>query len=123
MKHIVAILFVSMLLGSNSNSAELPEAECPIQGELVHWIADYCMLTLGTDDEIAAGDCIARELVVVSDDQCKSKQKYKRAMCKAVATRDRKTTTEQCMADRSFAGSVVTNEGVGAQQITRERTE
>ena len=123
MRSIFATFCICVLLWGNARAAELPGAECPVHGELVHWIADYCILTLETDDEIAAGDCIVKELAIASKDQCKAKLQYKRAMCRAVVIRDGRDTIEKCMADRSFAGSTVTNGGVGAQQIPRAPTE
>lgn len=99
-----------------AGSAEATGTECPIQGELMHWIADWCMLTLGTDDEIAAGDCIARELEVASKDACKAKLQFKSAMCGVVIARDGSGTVERCVADRGFAGGTVRNGGVGGRR-------
>ena len=73
------------------------------------------MLTIGTDDEIAAGDCIAKELELASKDACRAKLKYKSAMCGVVIARDGSGTLASCVADRSFAGSTVRNGGVGGR--------
>lgn len=82
----------------------------------MHWIADYCMLTLGTDDEIIAGGCIAKELAIASKDRCDAILSYKNSMCRIVVARDGGDSIEQCMADRSVVGSTVMKGGVGAQQ-------
>ena len=111
-----SMLRIGVLLPGNVSAARLPGAECPVRGELVHWIADYCMLALETDDEIATGDCIAKELATASKDKCKAKLHYKSSMCRIVVARDGSGTVEQCVADRSFAGSTVRNGGVGAPQ-------
>ncbi|OGA17781.1 MAG: hypothetical protein A3I63_09950 [Betaproteobacteria bacterium RIFCSPLOWO2_02_FULL_66_14] len=74
------------------------------------------MLTLQTDDEIAAGDCIAREIEIASKDACRAKLQHKRAMCEFVIARDGDGTIERCVADRGFAGSTVRNGGVGGRQ-------
>lgn len=86
---------------------------CEIPSEPVHWIADYCMLVLQTDDEIAAGDCIARELAGRQGDACMVKQRYKRLMCEIAVSRDRKGTVAACLKDPAFQGSTVRNGGVG----------
>ena len=109
-----------VLLASGSvhaaGAAEATDTECPVQGALVHWIADWCMLRLGTDDEIAAGDCIARELEVASKDACRAKLQVKRAMCGVANARDGGGNIERCVTDRSFAGSTVRNGGVGGRR-------
>ena len=117
MKNVLAAFLISVLLSGNLRATELPWAECPVQGEPLHWIADYCMLTLETDDEIAAGDCIAQELAMASKDPCEAKLHYKRAMCGAVVARDGSGSVEQCLADCTFAGRTVANEGVGARHL------
>jgi hypothetical protein len=117
MKTIFATICIGVLLSGNVSADQWPRAGCPVQGELVHWIADYCMLTLETDDEIAASDCIAKELAIASKDKCDAKLHYKSSMCRIVVARDGSGTIEQCVADRSFVGSTVRNGGVGAQQL------
>lgn len=116
MKPIFVTTCIGVVLSGNVSAAQLPRAECPVQGELVHWIADYCMLTLETDDEIAAGDCITKELAMASKDKCNARLHYKSVMCGIVVARDGGGTIEQCVADRSFVGSAVRNDGVGARR-------
>jgi hypothetical protein len=87
---------------------------CPIDGEPVQWIADYCMSKLETDDEIAAAECIARELTVQHASACDARRHYKRAMCDlAVARASYPGSSRQCVADRGFVGTTVRNAGVG----------
>ncbi len=107
---------IGALLAGGAGAAEMPGSECPVQGELLHWVADWCMLTLGTDDEIAASDCIARELEAASKNACKAKLQFKSAMCTIVIARDGSGTVERCVADRGFAGSTVRNGGVGGRR-------
>lgn len=87
---------------------------CRIPGMKIHWIADYCMAQLETDDEIAAGTCIGDELKRVFADDCAAKRHYKRAMCeRAIALRDRRGGLDNCLADRKFVGATVRRGGVG----------
>ena len=89
-------------------------AGCSIPGEKIHWIADYCMAKLETDDEIAAGDCIGTELERAPKDACAAKRKYKRALCELSIRRGHvKSGVERCLGDRAFMGSTVRNGGVG----------
>ncbi|MDP3514537.1 MAG: hypothetical protein Q8S20_17495 [Sulfuritalea sp.] len=80
----------------------------------IHWIADYCMAQLETDDEIAASACIGDELGRAFADDCAAKLHYKRAMCeRAIALRYRQDDVDGCLADREFVGATVRNGGVG----------
>lgn len=89
-------------------------APCPIEGDKIHWIADFCMAEIGTDDEIAAMDCISRELGRPFPDDCAAKRRYKRALCEAAVSRQIFTgTLESCLEDGDFMGSTVRNRGVG----------
>ena len=87
--------------------------ECP-PGEAIQWIADYCMARIGTDDEIAASDCIASETQRVFDNACKAKLHYKRSMCElALESLVRPGSIAACVADRTFVGRTVRHNGVG----------
>lgn len=87
---------------------------CRIPGMKIHWIADYYMAQLETDDEIAAGACIGDELGRAFADDCAAKLHYKRAMCeRAIALRYRQDDVDGCLADREFVGATVRNGGVG----------
>jgi len=78
-----ALMLAAMLIcpAGGSVASDEPSAECPVEGDLIHWVADYCMASIGTDDEIAASDCIGRERRRVFDGECAAKLHYKRAMC------------------------------------------
>lgn len=89
--------------------------ECP-EGEVVHWIADFCMLVQETDDEIAVSECIAKERATVPKDACHTKRHYKAAMCHRVVARDG-GSVDRCVADRRFMGSTVKNGGAGYGRV------
>lgn len=84
-------------------------ADCPVPGEKVHCIADYCMARLQTDDEIPAMPCINEELKNAPADDCEAKRRYKRKLCGVV----RGGEVERCVGDPAFMGRTVRNGGVG----------
>jgi len=111
-----AFILTAMFVGAfpGSIAADTAAAACSVEGEVVHWVADYCMASIGTDDEIAASDCIDRERRLVFHDECAAKLHYKRAMCElAVKHGARAGPVADCAADRSFMGHTVRNRGVG----------
>jgi hypothetical protein len=113
--HTVCCLALCALLWSLPRvAATAAEAACPIDGEVVQWAADYCMLALETDDEIAASDCIATELQREYASACAAKQQLKFAQCElAISKGLRSGTPAQCAQDPDFAGNTVRNQGVG----------
>jgi hypothetical protein len=115
MKVNAAIVILAGVLGLGAaGSGRAAGPACPIDGEPVQWIADYCMSKLETDDEIAASECIAKELTVKHASACDARRHYKRAMCElAVARAAYAGSSGQCVADRDFVGSTVSNGGVG----------
>jgi len=86
---------------------------CELPGEPVQWIADYCMLKLSTDDEVTAGDCIARESRHAAGPACGVKRKYKRSMCELLVRRDKRVTVPTCVKDPAIVGHTVRSGGVG----------
>jgi hypothetical protein len=87
---------------------------CAIEGERIHWIADYCMAELETDDEIAAMDCIKEELKRIFPDECAAKQYYKHALCERVLSHGHVAgDLQSCLDDKHFSGSAVRHRGVG----------
>ena len=85
-----------------------PTAACPVPGEPMQWVADFCMAKLSTDDEIAAGSCIAEERRQLPPDACQAKTAVKRDMCAlSVARGMRAGSVDQCVADAGFMGRVV----------------
>jgi hypothetical protein len=99
------------LLGASfAVSAATP---CP-RGARIHWVADWCMASIGTDDEIAASDCIEREQRRKFASACSAKTYYKRALCRIViANGSRRGSAARCVADPQFAGGTVRRGGVG----------
>ena len=88
--------------------------ECPIAGSAIHWIADYCMAKLETDDEIAASSCIGLEAARVFTSDCAAKLYYKKTMCQlAISRKQRQDDIDRCLADSEFRGATVRNGGVG----------
>ena len=86
---------------------------CPA-GETIHWVADYCMARIGTDDEIAASDCIAEQSVGAFRSACAARLHFKRALCEMVVKNgSRAGTVDACVADPGFAGPTVRRGGVG----------
>jgi hypothetical protein len=91
-------------------------SECPIAGEKIHWIADYCMALLETDDEIPASPCIAWELGKAPTGDCAAKRHYKRALCeRSIRLGQRRDDMEGCLADPDFVGATVRRGGVGGR--------
>lgn len=108
-----------LVLLAGLSSAALAAAEppeCPITGEKIHWIADYCMALLETDDEIPASPCISDELAKVFAGDCAAKLHYKRALCeRSIRLGQRAGTVDGCLADPSFVGATVRKGGVGGR--------
>ena len=104
----LAALLVTLL----ALAAGLPAhaAPCPVPGETLHWIADYCMAKLETDDEIAASDCIHDESNRKFKTACGAKRHYKQALC--ALTRERGESVKACVADPKFTGPTVRAGGV-----------
>lgn len=106
-----AVLALALLACTGGAVAAGP---CTAPGEPIHWIADYCMLTLETDDEIAASACIEEERRRRFPSACAGNTHYKRRMCE-VLTRSgtRSGTVGQCLRDPAFKGRTVRRGGVG----------
>ena len=82
----------------------------------MHWMVDYCMSTLETDDEIAASSCISAESARAFASDCEAKVYYKKTMCERTITlKQRPDDINNCLADKSFMGSTVRNGGVGGR--------
>ncbi len=109
---IVAVLAVVGAVSSAPCAAAAPP-DCAVKGTRMHWIADYCMANLQTDDEIAAGDCINAEASRKFAGECRAKTHYKKSLCTLVASRKHVTGIDRCMADKDFMGSTVRQKGVG----------
>ena len=116
MKAICLMMSIGALLMNGYGQAAETDS-CPVQGEAIQWIADYCMFKLETDDEIAVSGCIADEIKTSLKSDCVAKAHYKRALCElTIRAEATQGPVERCVADGSFMGSTVRNGGVGAQQ-------
>jgi hypothetical protein len=88
--------------------------QCRVPGDRIHWIADFCMAQLETDDEIPASACISGQARKRFANDCAAKIYYKRQMCRLVLERKaRKGSVQSCEADSGFIGRTVRNGGVG----------
>jgi hypothetical protein len=104
---------VAVALGASSLHVRA-EAQCAAAGEPVQWVADYCMLKMQTDDEIAVSGCIDLETRKGFPSRCASNLHFKRKMCDlAVRNGTRAGTVAHCVSDPAFKGSVVAAGGVG----------
>ena len=116
MKSICVFLALCTTWATSSFGA-VPAVQCDIPGEPVQWIADYCMAKIGTDDEIAASDCIAKENQKEFRSSCNAKGHFKWELCKVlIQSGAREGSVDACLNDPAFVGSTVQNGGVGAQQ-------
>lgn len=103
---------LALLAGVPVSPAASAES-CQVAGEPVHWVADHCMAQLQTDDEIAAGDCIALTLAALRGADCDTKTWAKTQICRQAVVRGEYRLVEACVADAGFMGPTVRNRGVG----------
>jgi len=90
------------------------EKPCLAVGEPIHWVADYCMLKMETDDEIAVSDCIEEERKARFPNACASITHFKQRMCAQMIRNGTKSgTLDQCVKDPTFKGRTVEAGGVG----------
>lgn len=108
-----SIVVSAFLLGMPVLALAAPAA-CPARGEVIQWIADYCMLEAQTDDEIAVSDCIAEHLALKFADDCAAMVHFKRAMCRSRGmTGASHASVDACVADPEYMGRTVRHGGVG----------
>jgi len=89
------------------------QAACPAPGEPVQWIADYCMLEMQTDDEIAVSGCLEEQSRLRFASACESNTHFKKLMCEqAIRSRARSGTVADCVRDADFKGRTVEHGGV-----------
>lgn len=103
----------SALLACTPAAAQSPAPACDLRGEVIQWIADYCMLRMQTDDEIAVAGCIAEHRRTTSPDECTAKRNWKRALCGLYAAGEGSKAVERCVRDPEFMGRTVRRRGVG----------
>jgi hypothetical protein len=89
--------------------------QCAADGEPIQWVADYCMLKMETDDEIAVSGCIEEERKKTFPNSCASNLHFKKGMCEAMIRNGTKAgTVAECVKDPTFKGRTVEAGGVGA---------
>jgi hypothetical protein len=110
---LLAALLVAQIPSVVAAPAETPNS-CVAPGKRIHWAADYCMLKMETDDEIAVSGCIEKEGSRRFRTACASNTYFKRRMCETMIRHGtRAGTLAQCLKDRSFKGRTVEAGGVG----------
>ena len=104
----------TILLVAAWNTSAGAENRCLAAGEPVQWIADYCMLRMETDDEIAVSGCIEKESRRKFSNACASNTHFKKRMCdRMIRNGTRAGTTSRCVKDPAFKGRTVGAGGVG----------
>jgi hypothetical protein len=95
-------------------SPHVRASSCIAPGDPVQWRADYCMLKIETDDEIAVSACMESEGKRRFRNACAGSTHFKKEMCALVIQNGTRTgTVEQCLQDPSFKGRTVERGGVG----------
>ncbi len=90
------------------------ENRCVAAGEPIQWIADYCMLKMETDDEIAVSGCIEKERKRRFPSACASNTHFKKRICeRMIRNGTRAGTATRCVRDPAFKGRTVEAGGVG----------
>lgn len=108
MKVAVAIALVAWMALARA------EKECLAPGEPIQWVADYCMLKMETDDEIAVSGCIEEEGKTRFANPCANSTHFKKRMCELMIQNGTKAgTLDQCVKDPAFKGRTVQAGGVG----------
>jgi hypothetical protein len=112
-RRLAALLALSAATGAALAQAAEP---CPVQGEAVQWVADWCMATLQTDDEIAASDCIALHPVSSFASACAAKVHFKLELCRlSGAPQAAPEALQACVDDPRVMGRTVREGGVGGR--------
>jgi hypothetical protein len=108
-------LLAAVLAGTAWPVAAQERPVCPAPGKRIQWIADYCMLRMETDDEIAVSGCIEAEMQRKFATACQAKLHFKAAMCRTlVGNGTRPGTVQACTQDRTFMGRTVEQGGAGS---------
>lgn len=108
-----ALPALALLLAAPCAAQPAPAPACAAAGEPTHWIADYCMLKMETDDEIAVSGCIDEESKAAFPSPCASNLHFKRRLCEGMVGAG---TVEQCVKDPAFKGRTVEDGGVAGHQ-------
>lgn len=104
---------LALTLMAALSSAEAA-APCLAPGVPIQWRADYCMLLMETDDEIAVSACIEQEGRRRFPGSCASNTHFKKRMCEAMIKRGtRQAALGHCARDPAFMGRTVERGGAG----------
>jgi hypothetical protein len=108
MRALPALLFLAgVSLGNGAHA-------CAAPGEPVQWRADFCMLKMETDDEIAVSACIEAEGKRRFPGACSANTYFKKRMCRMMLRNGTlRGTLAACVRDPAFMGRTVRNGGVG----------
>lgn len=102
-----------LALAASASGAEAATS-CLADGEPVRWVADYCMLKMETDDEIAVSGCIEEERKARFANDCASNLHLKKRMCELmIRNGTRAGSFDLCVNDPAFKGRIVEAGGVG----------
>lgn len=102
---------VALLAAASLAHAATP---CLAPGETVQWRADYCMLKMETDDEIAISQCMEDEGKRRFPGSCASNVHFKTRMCELMIRNGTLPgTVDRCVRDPAFMGRTVRQGGVG----------
>jgi hypothetical protein len=105
---LLALVFIAGV------SPAIAATPCLAPGEPIQWRADYCMLKMETDDEIAVSGCIEQERKRRFAHSCASNTHFKKRMCELMIQNGTKAgTVDRCVQDRAFKGRTVENGAVG----------
>jgi len=88
--------------------------ECLAKGDVLHWIADYCMYLAETDDfaNEKVQSCFEKEQAFKIKDTCENRMNFKKKLCGLPSIRDSYPSVEACYEDNAFSGPAVRNGGV-----------
>ena len=108
LKRFLCLAFTGAALGAEASPP------CLAPGEPIQWIADYCMLKMETDDEIAVSGCIEEESRAKFPGACAGNTHFKTRMCEVwVRGGTRAGTVSACVSDPAAMGRTVERGGVG----------
>ena len=85
--------------------------DCPIPGDPLHWIADYCMSKYETGDleNPSVSNCIG-SIKINGAPSCEIKREYKKKLCELAVARNN-AKLDLCFAGTAITGSTVRNNG------------
>jgi hypothetical protein len=111
---MIARRLAALLALAGAHALAQPAAPCPVPGAPIHWVADWCMAMLETDDEIPASDCIAQHPVSSFASACAAKLHFKRELCRVLrGPQAPAAALDACVADPAVMGRTVRRGGVG----------